>query len=176
MTAPARSTVAIATFLILAFGWSWTIGYAGAQARLEFPVLSVGLAMLSGFGPSLAAVAVVATFSGRQGLRDWLTRCINLRVGWRWFAFAFLALPAVMLIALGIHVLLGGAVPAPMTAAHIPLALLPLSLPCERRPRIRFDWRRCAVGATALSSLCLPSRRPSASRCARVPLPVSRWG
>jgi hypothetical protein len=45
-----------------------------------------------------------------------------------------------------------------------PLALLPLSLPCERRPRIRFDWRRCADGATVLSSLCLPSRRPSASR------------
>ena len=115
--------------------------------------------MLSGFGPSLAAVAVVATFSGRQGLRDWLTRCINLRVGWRWFAFAFLALPAVILITLGIHVLLGGAVPAPMTAAHIPLALLPLSLPCERRPRIRFDWLRCWRNSLVFALLAVHAAR-----------------
>ena len=57
-----------------------------------------------------------------------------------------------------------------------PLALLPLSLPCERRPRLRFDWRRCADGATALSLLCLPPHRPPASRRARVPLPVPRSG
>jgi len=53
-----------------------------------------------------------------------------------------------------------------------PLALLPLSLPCGRRTRVRFDWRRSAVGATALSSLCFPPHRPSASHRARVPFLV----
>jgi hypothetical protein len=54
------------------------------------------------------------------------------------------------------------------------LARLPLSLSCGRRTRIRSDWWRCAVGATALSSLCLPPPRPSASRLARVPFLFGR--
>ena len=141
----------MATFLVLTFGWSWTIGYAAAQTRSELPNLSVGLAMMSGFGPSLAAVAVVATFSGRQGLRDWLTRCFNLRVGWRWFAFAFLAPPTLMLIALGIHVLLGGAVPAPMAAAHIPLAIANFGLVLLVGGPLgeEFGWRSYAMPALA---------------------------
>ena len=55
-----------------------------------------------------------------------------------------------------------------------PLALLPLSLSFERRTRVRFDWRRYADGATALSALCLPPHRPSASRRARVPFLFGR--
>jgi hypothetical protein len=32
LQASARSTAAILVFFLLAFGWSWTIGYAAAQA------------------------------------------------------------------------------------------------------------------------------------------------
>jgi hypothetical protein len=53
-----------------------------------------------------------------------------------------------------------------------PLALLPLSLPGGLRTRLRFDWRRSAIGATAWSSLCLPPHRPPASHLARGPFPV----
>ena len=85
--------------------------------------LSVVLAMVSGFGPSLAALVVVTAFSDGKGFRDWRVHCLNWRIGWRWFAFALLAPPAVMLIALGINVLLGGDVPEPMAAGHMPLMI-----------------------------------------------------
>lgn len=118
-----RSISAILSFFALAFALSWTTGYAAAQAKPDYPFLSIALAMVSGFGPSLAALAVVAAFSEGNGLRNWLARCLNWRVGWRWHVFAFLAPPAVMLSALGIHILLGGGVPAPMPAAHMPLVI-----------------------------------------------------
>lgn len=118
-----RSPCAIFVFFVLAFGWSWVVGYIGAQVKSDALGLSVVLAMVSGFGPSLAALVVVTAFSDGKGFRDWRVHCLNWRIGWRWFAFALLAPPAVMLIALGINVLLGGDVPEPMAAGHMPLMI-----------------------------------------------------
>ncbi len=114
---------AIFAFVVLAFGWSWSIGFAATQVQARFPALSTALMMVSGFGPSLAGLAVVAAFSTRQGFQDWLARCLNWRVGWRWFAVPFVLPPAVMLLALAIHSAMGGAMPAMTAAAHIPMAI-----------------------------------------------------
>jgi uncharacterized protein len=118
-----RSPAAILVFFLLAFVWSWTLGYAAAQTKSAWPVCSVALTMASGFGPSLAALTVVAALSKGTGLREWLAQSLNWRVGWRWFAFAFLAPPTVMLLALAMNLLLGGHVREPMPAEHIPLAI-----------------------------------------------------
>ncbi len=97
---PTRSMTALLAFFALAFGWWWGIGIAAAQVSAQMPVIGTGLMMVAGFGPSLAAVAVVAMVSTGSGLRDWAARCLNWRLGWRWFAFAFALPPAVMMTAL----------------------------------------------------------------------------
>lgn len=96
---------------------------AATQTKPQSIALSTWLLIVSGFGPSIAALAVVGTFSGSKGLRRWLAHGLNQHVGWRWLSLAFLTPPLVMLIALGIHILLGGTIPAPIAAAHLPLAI-----------------------------------------------------
>jgi uncharacterized protein len=145
------SGAAILAFFILAFVWSWGIAFAALQAKPQLAALSAVLMVASGFGPSVAAVAVVASVGSGQGLRDWLARCLEWRMGWRWFTLAFLVPPAVMLCALAIHALSGGVMPAlpaverlPMFIANFGLVLLfggPLGE--------EFGWRGYAMPALA---------------------------
>ena len=79
---------AILAFFVLAIAWSWAIGLVATQVGTPLPVLSTALMMAAGFGPSLAGLAIVAIFSDGTGLRDWLLRCLNWRVGWRWYVIA----------------------------------------------------------------------------------------
>ena len=91
-----HSIPSVMAFFVLAFALSWSVGFAAAHVHAQHPALSSALMMLAGFGPSVAGIAVVAALSTRQGLRDWLERCLNWRVGWRGFAFAFALSPAVV--------------------------------------------------------------------------------
>ena len=145
----ARSNRAILSFCALAFIWSWSLGYAAAHVRLSFPALSMALAIVSGFGPSMAGVTVVAAFSDRQGMRDWLSSCFNRQVDWRWFAIAFLVPPVVMLMTLGLHISLGGVVPAPILATQIPLAIANFGLVLLVGGPLgeEFGWRGYAMSA-----------------------------
>jgi membrane protease YdiL (CAAX protease family) len=85
---------------------------------------STALALLGGFGPSLAAVVVVAHQGGRGVLRRWLSRCLQWRVGWRWMAGAFFFPAGCMGLAAATHVALGGTLPPSPAAGHILLAAL----------------------------------------------------
>ena len=145
----AWSTNAIIAFFALAFVWSWGIGYAASQIGSRSAVSATALLMVSSFGPSIAALAVVAFFSGRAGLRDWLACCLNHRVGWRWFAYAFLAPPVVMLAALAIHVSLGGEIEALLPADKIPLAIVNFGLVLLVGGPLgeEFGWRGYAMPA-----------------------------
>jgi membrane protease YdiL (CAAX protease family) len=118
-----RSKLAIFVFIALAFVWAWGVGFAATQVKAYSPGLNVALMIVAGFVPSLAGIAVVAIFSSPAGLRDWARRCLNWRVGWRWFVLAFLAPPALMVCALGLHAVLGGELPALPAFGHIPLAI-----------------------------------------------------
>ena len=123
LQADARSKLAIFVFIVLAFLWAWGMGFAATQVKAYSPGLNVALMVVAGFGPSLAGIAVVAFFSSPAGLRDWARRCLNWRVGWRWFVLAFLAPPAVMVCALAIDAALGGELPAWPASGQIPLAI-----------------------------------------------------
>ena len=123
LQAKTRSKLAIFVFFALAFVWAWGVGFAATQVKAYSPVLNVALMILAGFGPSLASIVVVAIFSSPAGLRDWARRCLNWRVGWRWFVLAFLAPPALMVCALGLHAVFGGELPALPALGHIPLAI-----------------------------------------------------
>jgi len=146
-----RSIAPIFAFIILAFCWSWGIGFAATQVTARMPVMGTVLMMVAGFGPSLTAVAVVAMVSTRTGLREWAARCLDWRVGWRWFVLAFVLPPAVMLTALAIHGLLGGAMPASPAVDQVPLAILNFGLVLVVGGPLgeEFGWRGYALPVLA---------------------------
>ncbi len=146
---PAQSSTAVVAFFVLAFVWSWGFGFAATQIKSQSIAISTALIMVSGFGPSIAAFVIVGAFSGGLGLRRWLTQCLDRHIWWRWFVLAFLVPPVAMMIALGVHILLGGTVPASMAAAHIPLAMANFALVLLVGGPLgeEFGWRGYAMSA-----------------------------
>jgi hypothetical protein len=59
----ARSMKAVMAFGAVAFAWSWSTGILAQYDMERSPTLGVILTMVSGFGPSIAGVAVVACWS-----------------------------------------------------------------------------------------------------------------
>jgi uncharacterized protein len=116
------SARALLAFFALAFAWSWAFWLLAPLLRTESALTATALFMVGGFGPSLAAVAVVAWHGRRAGLRRWLTRCLQWRVGWRWMALAFFFPVAFMGLAAAVPVALGGALPDSAARGHVLLA------------------------------------------------------
>lgn len=114
--------VAVFTFFALAFAWSWFFWLLAPLLAPEAPVAATTLALVGGFGPSLAAVAVVAHQAGRSDLLRWLRRCLQWGVDWRWIALAFFFPVAFMGLAAAVHVALGGTLPPSPAAGHVLLA------------------------------------------------------
>ncbi len=79
---------------------------------------------LGGFGPSLAAVAMVWHQDGLAGLRGWLSCCLQWRVGWVWVAVALLLPLVVVGLGAAIHVALGGIIPPSPANGHVMLAMV----------------------------------------------------
>lgn len=123
LPASAGTAPAILAFIGLAFVFSWGAGLAGAMIRPDLPLLGAALLTLAGFGPSLAGAATVGVFGGRGALREWIGRCINRRVSWRWLFAAFVVPPALMVCALGVHMALGAEWPSFPAVHHITLAI-----------------------------------------------------
>jgi len=119
----ASSWRAIFVFVSLSFVWAWGVGLAAGQAATSSPTLNFALMVSAGFGPSLAALVVVAVFSAPAGFRAWVIRCLNWRLGSGWYLLAFLAPPTLMVCALALHAALGGALPAFPAASQIPLVI-----------------------------------------------------
>jgi membrane protease YdiL (CAAX protease family) len=113
---------ALLAFVALTFGISW--GLVWTSTRVEAAALSEAVYTLCGFGPSLAAFAIVLIRDGRAGLGRWVQRCMVWRPRIGWYLLALLATPLVMLAALGLHVALGGAVP-PSPAIGQPGLIVP---------------------------------------------------
>lgn len=146
-----RSTLAILIFFCLAFTWSWAIGISATLAKEDFPVLNAVLMMAAGFGPSLAGLAVVGLFGRGAELYGWAVRCLNWRVGLHWFVLAFAMPPAVMVLALAVHTLLGASPPATLAADKIPLVILNFGLVLLIGGPLgeEFGWRGYATAALA---------------------------
>jgi len=120
-----------------------------ASLKADWAIAATALSMLSGIGPRLAAVVVVAHTTGRAGLGRWLARCLQWRVGWRWVVLAF-AFPAVYMgLAAAALVALGGTLPPSPAADHVWMAALNVLLiflvggPLSEE----FGWRRFALPA-----------------------------
>lgn len=109
-------------FITLAFAWSWGCWLLASVLKGQSSLLVTVLMWLGGFGPSLAAIALVWQERGLAGLRGWLSHGLRWRVGWVWVAVALLLPLVVVALAAAIHVALGGTIPPSPAYRHELLA------------------------------------------------------
>jgi uncharacterized protein len=118
----AQSRAPLWSFFALTFAWSWTCWGLSPAVKPMSPLLATLLMFAGSFGPSLAAVVMVANSGGRVALQLWLSRCLRWRLAgklaWRWSAFALLFPLVVMIAAAGLHLAWGGALPTSLAAAQ----------------------------------------------------------
>jgi uncharacterized protein len=119
----AQSMRAILTFFAFVFAWSWGGYFAAVQAKPYSKLLETVLLISANFGPTLAGFAVVALFSTRSGLRNWLARCMNWHIGWHWWALVFLVPPVLMMSVRAVQSAFGGPVSALPSGIEILLVL-----------------------------------------------------
>lgn len=106
-------------YVALTFAWSWACWALAPAVKARLPWFATLLMFAGSFGPSLAAVVVVANAGGRAGLRTWLSRCLKWRAGCGWLALAFVFPLVVMSVAAGLHVALGGAIATSPASGHL---------------------------------------------------------
>jgi uncharacterized protein len=116
-----HSPTHLVIFFSLTFVWSWTCWLLTPIVKADSSYISSALFFLGGFGPSLAAVTLVAMTGGRAGLRAWLARCLRWRGNWGWMVLAFLSPLAVLTLAAAMHMALGGSVRPSPAMGHVAL-------------------------------------------------------
>jgi len=115
-TAPAQPTSArqgllvrypLISFFVLAYAFSWLVwapwvlGKDGAGLLpINFSQAATGYLNAAAIlaGPTIAAFIMTATTEGRTGVRRLLGRYVLWRVGLRWYLFALLGVPLIMLL------------------------------------------------------------------------------
>src|SRR5215217_4569302 len=115
-TAPAQPTSArqgllvrypLISFFVLAYAFSWLVwalwvlGKDGAGLLpINFSQAATGYLNAAAIiaGPTIAAFIMTATTEGREGVRRLLGRYVLWRVGLRWYLFALLGVPLIMLL------------------------------------------------------------------------------
>ncbi|MFC5366321.1 CPBP family intramembrane glutamic endopeptidase [Salinirubrum litoreum] len=99
--------VGIGAFLLLTFAWSW--GFWVPDVLVEVGVVESvpALPNLGAFGPTVAAVLLVAYAGGLTGVRRLLGRAIRLDYPRRWVLVALSVPPAIVGVALAVAVATG---------------------------------------------------------------------
>jgi len=52
---------------------------------IKGPVWAIVLYLLNGFAPSVVAIILTRVFEGKTGLKQFLKRVIQFKIGWRWY-------------------------------------------------------------------------------------------
>jgi membrane protease YdiL (CAAX protease family) len=91
-------------YVLVAYGISWTLligGFFGSQAGIFNPDGSlIGVMIqIAAAGPLIAALVILALTRGRSGLAALGRSIIRWRINPLWYAFAFLAVPLLMITA-----------------------------------------------------------------------------
>jgi uncharacterized protein len=92
----------LVSFFLIAFAFSWLLFLPGPL--MYYGVLNLnpsvlGLLGIAGLlGPIFSGFVMTATTEGRAGVGDLLRRIVLWRVGLRWYLFALLGIPVVMLL------------------------------------------------------------------------------
>ena len=95
------------SFFVMAYAFSWIVWAPWVLGQDGAGLLPTGFSQTAtGYlnaaailaGPTLAAFAMTATTEGRAGVRHLLGRLVLWRVGIRWYLFALLGIPFIMLL------------------------------------------------------------------------------
>src|SRR5215213_3476601 len=97
----------LVSFFVMAYAFSWIVWSPWVLGEDGAGLLPIDISQTaSGFlnaaailaGPTLAAFIMTATTEGREGVRRLLGRLVLWRVGIRWYLFALLGVPLIMLL------------------------------------------------------------------------------
>lgn len=144
-------------FFVLTFAYSYLVGFPllapifGISFIHLPPLVALGVQLLAAWAPTLTAIGLTYLGSGVTGVRRLLVRLTWWRVGVGWYAFVLLTPAAVILVALGLHTLLGGALPSSvqLTPWSVPvlqfLTAFPLYLFVGGPLGEEFGWRGYAL-------------------------------
>ncbi len=121
---PSLQIKALIAFVVLAFGWTWSLLWVGATFTLQPQWIGTTTIIASAFGPSLAGVTIVALFDGLPGAKRWLKRSLIWRIGWGWYAIAAFAPLGMMVAALALHAAMGRTVQPSPAAGSLWLSAL----------------------------------------------------
>ena len=105
--------------LLMFFGLSFLISWSVWIFQVIFGSTSQILFWVAGFGPTLAALILTAWGGGKTALRGFLKQLFRWRAGLLWYGISLLGTPLVMLLALGIHMLMGGDRPQLVDSNHL---------------------------------------------------------
>jgi uncharacterized protein len=72
--------------------------YGAGLLPFSNPLLVWAMGLASLLGPALAAFIMTGITEGRAGIRRLLRRCVLWRVGLRWYLFAFIGIPVIMVL------------------------------------------------------------------------------
>jgi len=91
-------------FFLLTYALTWVcfisavkMSYAPRSTGPATTILRESLLLLGTFAPAIMALGLTARDEGRRGVGVLLRRMIQWQVGWRWYLFAVLYMPAVKL-------------------------------------------------------------------------------
>jgi membrane protease YdiL (CAAX protease family) len=110
------------TFVFITFGIAWGIWIpiAGSSDRPQW------LFWMAGFSPTLAAMLLVFKQRRWSGIKHLFT--LNVKVPLLWYLISLFGPPALMLLALGLHMLQGGEWPKLLDPNHIITSISELPL------------------------------------------------
>jgi uncharacterized protein len=123
---------ALLTYFVLAFLLTWACWIplatsdAFASEGTAQPSSLLLFWPLGNIIPSLVAIMLTALFSGKSGLGALFRRLGHVRVPLAWYAVVLLLVPALLLVAIGVNTLLGGATIAYDWSSLISLLVLSL--------------------------------------------------
>lgn len=80
----------VAIYILLAFSITWGLKlfYVFIKGDGELPIFN--LALLASYGPSLAAIILIALTNGKEGVLRTFKIIVNWKVGWKWIFMALL--------------------------------------------------------------------------------------
>jgi CAAX protease family protein len=159
-------------FFLIAYAGSWLLEVPIALSEtgtglLPFtiprPLLALAIAAATFLGPTLSAFIMTGITEGRIGIRRLLRRYVLWRVGFRWYLFVLLVIPAIEVL---------GAIVVPGALASFQSLTLSLVLTYPvafvSRSSSEDHWAKSPAGAVL--------HYPACSRCMVLWSEASSWG